>query len=143
MSRQSARPALSDNGRFMDMWNTYNHCYQSENLEAMRGDAQRLSRAVGAINAPGDQIPPATEEPPPAGEPSRLSVDPAAMAASCTLHAGQVAQETGHPFVAQEMFRMILANFPEPSYRYYTARARRGLERLGTASRAIFSSHTM
>lgn len=34
-SSQSSRSSLFDNGRFMDLWNTYTHCHRSENLDAM------------------------------------------------------------------------------------------------------------
>ena len=56
-SRQSSRSSLSDNGRFMDLWSTYTHCYRSEDLDAMRTDAQRLSRAVNTIDSAEDPIP--------------------------------------------------------------------------------------
>lgn len=142
-SRQSSRFSLSDNGRFMEMWNTYIHCYRSENLDAMRVDAQRLSHAVGAIDSPADSISPASDESPQMGLPPRVSVDPAAMAAACALHVGQVAQGTGHPFLAKEMFQMVITHFPQPPYRYYVAQARQGLEALHAATPTIFSTHTM
>jgi hypothetical protein len=142
-SMQSSRLSLSDNGRFMEMWNTYIHCYQSENLDAMRVDAQRLSRAVGAIDSPADSISPASDESPRMGLPPRVSVDPAAMAAACALHVGQVAQGTGHPFLAREMFQMVITHFRQPPYLYYVAQARRGLETLRAETPAIFSAHTM
>jgi hypothetical protein len=142
-SRQFSRHTLSDNGHFMEMWNTYIHCYQSENLDAMRVDAQRLSHAAEAIDSPAHPIAPASDESPPVRLPSRLSVDPGAMAAACTLHVGQVAQGTGHPFLAREMFQMVITHFRQPPYLYYVAQARRGLETLRAETPAIFSAHTM
>lgn len=117
----------------MDMWGIYTHCSQSEDLDAMRVDAQRLSLAVDVMDPAADPIPPESEEPAPVGPPSRLSVDPAAMAAACALRAGQVAQEMGRLSFAREMFQMIVTNFPQPRYRYYAAQAREGLERLDAA----------
>ena len=105
----------------------------------MRVDAQRLSRAADAINSPADLFSPSTKEPPLPS--SRLSVDPAAMAAACALRAGQVAQGTGQRLVAEEMFQMVITKFPQPPYRYYVAQAQRSLERLHSTGRATFSTH--
>lgn len=104
----------------------------------MRADAQRLSRAANTIDSATDPIPPESNEPVHLWPTVRLSVDPAAMAASCTLHAGQAAQGMGRLYVAREMFHMVVTNFPQPRYRYYVAQARRGLESLDAASHTTF-----
>jgi hypothetical protein len=128
-SRQSSRSSLFDNGRFMDLWSTYTHCDRSEDLDAMRADAQRLSRAVDTIDFAEDLIPPESNELVPLGPTLRLSADPAAMAAACALRAGKAAQEMRRLNVAREMFHMVVINFPQPRYEYYAAQARRlGLE---------------
>jgi hypothetical protein len=132
-SRQSPQPSLTDNVRFMDMRGIYTHCSQSEDLDAMRVDAQRLSRAVDMRDSVGDPIPPESEEPAAMGPIVRLSADPAAMSAACALRAGQLAQGMGRLSFAREMFQMIVTNFPQPRYRYYAAQAREGLERLDAA----------
>jgi len=142
-SRQSSRSSLSDNGRFMDLWSTYTHCYRSEDLDAMSTDAQRLSRAVTTIDSAEDPILPESNEPVPLGPSIRLSADPAAMTAACALRAGQAAQGMGHLNVAREMFHMVVRNFPQPRYQYYAAQARLGLEQLDAASRASLSSLTL
>jgi hypothetical protein len=133
-SRQSPTPSLTDNVRFMDLWGIYTHCSQSEDLDAMRVDAQRLSLAVHVMDSVGDPIPPEREEPAAMGPTVRLSADPAAMAAACALRAGQVAQAMGRLSFAREMFQMIVTNFPQPRYRYYAAQAREGLEQLDAAT---------
>jgi hypothetical protein len=127
--KPSPTPLHPDNGRFMDMWGIYTHCSQSEDLDAMRADAQRLSLARDVPDSVGDPIP-ESEEPAPMGPSVRLSADPSAMAAACALRAGQVAQERGRLSFAREMFQMIVINFPQPRYRYYVAQAREGLEQL-------------
>jgi hypothetical protein len=129
-SRQSSTPLRTDNGRFMDMWGIYTHCSQSEDLDAMRVDAQRLSVAADVVDSAADPIPSKGEEPAPMEPSVRLSADPGEMAAACALRAGQVAQERGRRSFAREMFQMIVTNFPQPRYRYYVAQAREGLERL-------------
>lgn len=129
-SRPSSTPSLTDNGRFMDTWGIYTHCSRSEDLDAMRVDAQRLSLAGNMTNSAGDPIFPESEEPASMGPNVRLSADPSAMAAACALRAGQLAQERGRRSFAREMFQMIVTNFPQPRYRYYVGQAREGLERL-------------
>jgi hypothetical protein len=136
-SSQSSRSSLVDNGRFMDLWSTYTHCHRSENLDAMRADAQRLSRAVNTIDSAEGPILPEKNEPVPLGPIVRLSADPAAMAAACALHTGQTAQEMRRLNVAQEMFHMVIINFPQSRYQYYVAQARMGLEQLDAAGRAL------
>ena len=132
-SGQSPQPSLSDNSRFMDIWVIYTHCSQSEDLDAMRADAQRLSLAVDVTGPAADPIPPETVEPV-STEPSvRLSADPAAMAAACALRAGQVAQGRGRLSLAREMFQLIVTHFQQPRLRYYAIQAREGLERLDAA----------
>ncbi len=129
-SSQSSTPLLADNGRFMDVWGIYTHCSQSEDLDAMRVDAQRLSLAGNMTDSAGNPISPESEEPASMGPSVRLSADPSAMAAACALRAGQIARERGRRSFAREMFQMIVTNFPQPRYRYYVAQAREGLERL-------------
>lgn len=109
----------------------------------MRDDAQRLSHAANTIDSAADPIGPESSEPVQMEPTVRLSVDPAELAAACALHAGQAAQEMGRPYVAREMFRMIITNFPQPRYRAYVAQARLGLEHLDAASHAALSSLTM
>jgi hypothetical protein len=129
-SRPSSTPLLTDNGHFMDMWAIYTHCSHSEDLDAMRVDAQRLSLAGNMTDSGGNPISSENEEPAPMEPSVRLSADPSAMAAACALRAAQVAQGMGRLSFAREMFQMILTNFPQPRYRYYVAQAREGLERL-------------
>jgi hypothetical protein len=117
----------------MDMWGTYTDCARSEDPDAMRVDAQRLSLAVGMMDAAADPIPPESEEPVPLILTDRLSVDPAAMVVACALRAGQIAQGRGRLYLARDMFRMIVTDFPQPRYRYYVAQAREGLERIDAA----------
>jgi hypothetical protein len=142
-SKPSSRSSLSDSGRFMDLWSTYTHCFRSEDLDAMRGDAQRLGLAVNTNDSTEDPIHPESNDPVPLWPIFRLSADPAAMAASCALRAGQAAREMGRLNVAREMFHKVVINFPQPRYQYYVAQAGLGLEQLDAASRAAMSDFTM
>jgi hypothetical protein len=141
-TRQSSQPSLADNGRFMEVWGIYTHCSHSEDLDAMRVDAQQLSHARDVMDFAADPIPPESGDPAPMGPADRLSADPAAMAAACALRAGQVAQETGRLSFARDMFQMIVTNFPQPRYRYYVAQAREGLESLDAVRSGWFQQQT-
>jgi hypothetical protein len=129
-NRQSSRSSLFDNDRFMDLWNTYTRCSQDEDPDAMRADAQRLSREANTIDSDAAYILLERHEPFHAGRTVRLSIDLAAMAAACAIHAGQVAEEMGRLYVAREMFSMVVLHLSQPRYHYYTAQARLGLKRL-------------
>ena len=105
----------------------------------MRADAQQLNRAAQTLDPVEDRMTPESNEPVPPGPTSRFSVDPAEMAVSCALHAGQFAEEVGHLDIAREMFQMVVINYPQPRYQYYTDQARLGLEHLKGMSRAPFA----
>jgi hypothetical protein len=129
--RQLPQSSVSNSGHIMELWNIYTHCHRSDDLDAMHADAQQLSRAVDSVDDPTS---PERHEPTPMEPTTRLSVDPAEMAASCALHVGQSAQEMGRLHVAREMFYMVVIRFPQPRYQYYKDQALLGLERLDTAS---------
>ena len=137
-SRQSLR-SLSDSGSVMDLWRTYTHCYRSADLNEMRDDAQQLLQATNTFGSAEASSPPERDEPAPSGPTTRFSVDPGAMAASCTLHTGQAAQKKGYLNVAREMFQLVVLRFPQSRYQYYAAQARLGLEHLTAASHATFT----
>lgn len=140
--RASTRDSLSEGSRIVDLWSIYTHCYRSKDPDAMRVDVQRLSLATSSMDSAENDVSPEDHDSSPMGPPVRLSVDPTAMVASCALHTGLVAQAMGRLYVAREMFQMIVIKFPHPRYRYYTAQARQGLERLDAVSRAL-SAYSM
>ena len=119
----------------MNLWNTYTRCSRGENLDAMRADAQRLSHVADTIDSDAALMLTESHEPFHVGPSVRLSTDPAAMAAACALHTGQVAQGMGRLYVAREMFHMVVLHFPQPRYQYYATQARLGIERLDVARR--------
>jgi hypothetical protein len=104
----------------------------------MRDDAQQLSQAAKTFDSAEDSSLPERDTPAPPEPTTRFSVDPGAMAASCTLHTGQAAQKKGHLNVAREMFQLVVLRFPQSRYQYYASQARLSLEHLNAASHAIF-----
>ena len=140
---QSVRSSPPENGRIIDMWNTYTHCARSDDLDAVRLDARRLNLAAGRTHSATDPTPLPFDRPADRQPSVRTSVDPAAMAAACALHAGQIAQKKGHADVAEEIFLLVITNFPQPSYRYYVAQAQRGLDLLAVPIPSTISSPLM
>jgi hypothetical protein len=117
---------------FLSMWNLYSQCRSRSDVDQMWQDAQQLHQRIRVLDHAAqaahllpDSIEQALAEPPP-----RLAVDPKAMAADCTLLAGQAAQNAGHGRFAAEMFRFVLFNFSQPRYAYYRSQARRGLNQV-------------
>ncbi len=113
----------------IELWGTYKHCRSAVEPQVTEADARWLT--VGAQRAieldPSPILLPAffkqhVVEPAP-----RFSVDPKAMSASCSLHAGHTALKAGQPALAGEMFQLVLRNHAQSHYRYYVDRAREGL----------------
>lgn len=139
---QSPQAPGYENSRFMAMWETYIHCSLSEELDSMRADAERLTRAADAIASSENPTPSDGMEPVPFEPTARLSVDPVAMAAACALHTGQIAQVKGHRHLAREMYETVIMNYPQPSYRHYVAQARLGLDLLDEAPPSTINTYT-
>lgn len=137
-SRQGSQ-SLSDNSSLMALWSTYTHCYGSADIDAIREDAQQLTQAANTFDSAEELSSSEIDKSVRSRPTSRLSVDPAAMAVACTLHAGQTAQAMGRLDIAREMFHMVVIHYPQPRYQYYTDQARQGLEHLNAASRVFFT----
>ena len=132
-SRQGSQ-SLSDNSGLMDLLSMYTHCHGSADIDAIREDAQQLTLAASMFDSTAELSSSEIDKPLPSRPISRLSVDPAAMAVACTLHAGQAAQAMGRLDIAREMFHMVVIHYPQPRYQYYTDQARLGLEHINAAS---------
>ncbi len=137
------KPASLDNAAFMSLWDAYRHCQAGQDLDAMRRDAQQLTRvALSQEQQPIQDWPFPLPDfvrrvvAPPA---PRLSADPKAMAASCALATGRVALRAERLDLASDMFRAVLRNHPQPEYAYYVDQARTGLEQVDRIAR--FAQH--
>lgn len=124
-----------DNESFMYLWGRYARCQAGSDLVAMQGEAQYLQQAADAAAARSGfsltlpkRIQRYVSDPP-----TRLAVDPKAMAAACALYTGQVAAELGKTDVATTMFQSVLKHQAKPEYEYYVAQARDGLSQLELA----------
>lgn len=131
-SNQVVTSVRYDNVRFMDVWSTYTHCLSAEETRVALQDSTKL-RDVSRAQTPRSPL----ETLLPAGlknmvsQPaSRLAVDVHAMAASCSLHAGNLAMSAGEFDVARSQFREVLHGHAESDYAYYTTQARERLTQL-------------
>jgi hypothetical protein len=129
---------LSDE-HFGQLWRVYSHCQSSIETDEMREDMQHLSRALHRMSETTSRhsfLPQSVqhliEEPP-----SRLAVDPGAMAVACALRAGVAAQTEGRTQLAAELFDFVLSKDREPSYTYYVVQARLGLAEMQNAGLLI------
>jgi hypothetical protein len=123
--------------RFRSLWTVYRHCLDSSDPDATRVDSDWLRRAVElawdnalALPTPVWLI---------AKLPVRLSVDPNAMSAACTLHAAHTALAEGRPSAAVQLFHSVMSLYLDDEYSYYVAQARTGLTRLASLADASFN----
>ena len=127
-SGTSPKPA-SHEASFSDLWKTYRHCQKSEDPHEMKADALRLDQTVETLGNEKDRtLVPDGLERLILEKPTRLAVDPAAMAASCALLAGYQARVAGQTGLAAEMFGHILNKYPATRYRYYVEQAYSALQ---------------
>lgn len=127
MPSLDATPVPSEAG-FRDMWARYSDCRSGSGVIQTWQDAEQLNRAVRLMGY-SDRALQGTL----AASPSRLAVDPRAMAASCTLSAGQVAHDAGLDRLAAKLFRFVLLNFHGPRYAYYREQAFKGMAQLSNS----------
>jgi hypothetical protein len=131
------------NVAFMGLWNTYDHCLSSADLETMRQDVRQLSEGSQRSALKDDVIIRPLLKPiehwiaPPT---PRLAADPRAMAAACTLRTGDTAVTYGRPDIATEMFTEVIQNYPQPQYAYYVSEARTKLVQLDKLTQVSLSS---
>lgn len=138
---QNATPHPSSpfhDASFTGLWDTYRHCQTSEDPIEMKADVLRLDETVQTMHEDTsfalipDRIERLVDE-----RPSRLAVDPRAMAASCALLAGYQARVAGQPQLAAEMFAHILSHYPVERYRYYVVQAYYGLKQIEGGERFL------
>lgn len=137
------RQALMQSGRltdteFMNLWGVYRECRTSPDLDTMRADVRQLKHGAEQMAPPSN---PALPLPAPikrlvSKPPVRLSVDPRAMAADCTLSTGYVALDADRDDIAMEMFASILHTCSQSEYPYFVDQARLGLREVSLRAQA-------
>ncbi len=121
-----------DNVRFMDVWNTYTHCLSTEETQSALLDSTKLHGVsqTQANRSLFENFLPSQFKNMVAQPSFRLAVDVHAMAASCSLHTGNLAVSVGEHDLAKNQFRQILDSHTQSDYSYYAAQARAQLSHL-------------
>lgn len=115
------KPTGLDNPGFMSLWGTYTHCKATSDLGEAQYDMGKLTTAALANQGTDGFVLPMPQQlerfvSTPA---SRLAVDIHSMAASCSLHTGQVAFTSGKIDVAREALAGVITlqkKTEEPTY---------------------------
>lgn len=137
-----AKSTALENTAFMRLWTTYSECSSSTDLDAIRAAARQLNQAATTRPSGRDFVLPLPKqiERLVSKPPTRLAVDPKAMAAACTLHAGHAAIDAGRNDVAAEMFLSVMDGHPQTEYAYYVEQARLGFAQVVIGPQASIQS---
>ena len=121
-----------DNVRFMDVWSTYTHCLSSDQTQSALLDSHKLREVSQsqALRSPLDDFLPTKLKSMVTQPAARLAVVVHAMAAACSLHAGNLAVAVGEHDLARNEFRQVLENQTQSDYSYYASQARERLSYL-------------
>jgi len=126
---------------FMGIWDAYNHCMTEYDIQQMQSNLHLLTSAPKPISLNDSPIPvPKFLKNLSAARNSRLAVDPRAMAASCSIHLAEVAQQSADWHTALQVFQSIIKNYPEPQYAFYVTQANQAMEQFSSVRPASLSS---
>src|SRR5215216_1569397 len=130
----TVKQAGLDNTGFMSLWEGYSHCRLSSDLGQVLVDSQKLTEATRVrYEDAGFVLPlPAKLERLVTDPTNRFAVDVRSMASACTLHAGQLALDSGHVDLARDLFATVLDLHASEESSFYRLQARtflKGLER--------------
>ena len=120
-----------DNPGFMSLWETYTDCKATSDLTLAREDMKKLAIATQLRDGTdGFILPlPTTLERLVTNPTSRFAVDVQAMAAACSIHAGQLALALGQIDFARDVFATVAAQHRGESS-YYALQAKTFLTEL-------------
>jgi len=126
---------------FMGIWDAYNHCMTEYDIQQMQANLHVLDSAPKPISLNDSPIPvPKFLKKLSSSRKSRLAVDPRAMAASCSIHLAEVAQQSADWHTALRTFHSIIKNYPEPQYAFYVTKANQAMEQFSSVRPASLSS---
>jgi len=131
-----------ENHAFISLWDTYNHCLTGSNTQEMQRNLEILHSAPKPISLDDSPIPvPKFLKKLSSTRNSRLAVDPRAMAASCSIHLGEIAHQSADWNTALRTFQTIVENYPEPRYAFYVSKATQAIEKFSSVLPVSLSSH--
>ncbi len=130
------------NDAFIDLWDEYNQCVIGSNAADMLQSLQILHSAPSPISLEDSPIPiPKFLKEWTSARNSRLSVDPRAMAASCSIHIAEAARQSSDWHTALSTLQAIIKNYPEPQYAFYVSKASRAIEQFSSIQPVSLQPH--
>ena len=122
------QPALHS-ASVMSMWELYRHCQSSGDVEAVLSAAKQLQQSADTHVAPSPDVPKSLDRFV-TRQPVRTTVDPKALAASCTLQAARTSLSAGREQEAEQLLYAVVLSYPESDYTFYVAQAKVWIEEL-------------
>lgn len=133
LSGPPSRPSEPAHQSVMSLWDLYRDCRGNLDVEATLSAAKELRESVDLEIVPASDLPGGLD-----GfvekQPIRMTVDPKAMAASCTLQAARASLEAGRHEEAHQLLHAVMRNYPESEYAFYVERAKVWMRDLPAAS---------
>jgi hypothetical protein len=126
---------------FTAIWDAYNHCMAGTDIQEIYLNLQILHSAPKPISLEDSPIPlPKFLKELTTARSSRLAVDPRAMAASCSLHLAEIAQQSADLYLAMHIFQTMPTKYPESQYAFYVTKANQAIEKFSSVRPAALSS---
>lgn len=125
----SDRVSVSRPISVMSMWELYRHCQSSGDVETVLSAAKQLQQSADTHVVPTPDLP-MTLDRFVTRQPVRTTVDPKALAASCTLQAARTSLSAGREQEAEQLLHAVVVSYPETDYTFYVAQAKVWIEEL-------------
>ncbi len=113
----------------MSMWELYRHCQTSGDVETVLSAAKQLQQSADTHVVPAPDVPKSLDRFV-TKQPVRTTVDPKALAASCTLQAARTSLGAGREQEAEQLLYAVVLSYPESDYTFYVAQAKVWIEEL-------------
>lgn len=113
----------------MSMWELYRHCQSSGDVETVLSVAKQLQQSADTHVVPAPDVPKSLDRFV-TKQPVRTTVDPKALAASCTLQAARTSLSAGREQEAEQLLYAVVLSYPESDYTFYVAQAKVWIEEL-------------
>ncbi len=113
----------------MSMWELYRHCQSSGDVETVLSAAKQLQQSADTHVVPAPDVPKSLDRFV-TKQPVRTTVDPKALAASCTLQAARTSLSAGRGQEAEQLLYAVVLSYPESDYTFYVAQAKVWIEEL-------------
>lgn len=113
----------------MSMWELYRHCQSSGDVETVLSAAKQLQQSADTHVVPASDVPKSLDRFV-TRQPVRTTVDPKALAASCTLQAARTSLNAGRGQEAEQLLHAVVTSYPESDYTFYVAQAKVWIEEL-------------